>query len=609
MPIYQKLKEYLRHRLAGKYLPLVVAFLAVLLTSGSITTGLQSDDYIHRYKLKQRGSIAGLPSAMMDLYTFTSGIPEENQKLIEVGEAPWWTLPQLRVSFFRPLAAFSLWLDYQLWPEKPSWMHVHSLIWFWLMIWTAAILYRRFMTTTWIAGLAALLFAIDDTHGVPAGWLANRYVLIAAVFGFISLYCHDRWRRDHWRPGRYLGTIFFLLSLLCGEAGLAMGAYLLAYEVFLGPHKLSGKATGIAPYTLVAGTWLILYLRLGYGTFGSGFYSEPGEDPMAFLLALIVRVPVLLNGQWLLPDGAFYQYVPKPYSYLVLGMIYLLLGGLFLLLRPLLKRDAVARFWALGMILSLLPICTTEPLNRNLLFVGLGAMGLLAQFLAAWLDQSPWLPRLRVWRGLAKAFVVILIMVHFVHAPMMLPLTCKSMKRFEDTIIGDPLMELVQHEDLSGKTAVFINPPITFGISFVPLLCEEHHMGAPVSSFGLLSGLGTDLIMKRIDEVSFEIESQGFIAKDLDQLFRGVDYPMRAGQIVNLNGMRVEVLTLTADQRPLRVRFTCDRRLEDDGLEFYVWQDNGFVFVHYKMPQIGQTAHLLGPTTPLFGEPQHSARL
>ena len=55
---------------------------------------------------------------------------------------------------------------------------------------------------------------------------------------------------------------------------------------------------------------------------------------------------------------------------------------LFAVLSPLLRREPVARFWALGMVLSLIPICATFPMDRLLFFVGLGAAGLLAQFLA-----------------------------------------------------------------------------------------------------------------------------------------------------------------------------------------------------------------------------------
>ncbi len=64
------------------------------------------------------------------------------------------------------------WIDYQLWPDSPLLMHAHSLIWLGLAAATAAFLYRRFEPSA-TAGLAVLLFAIDDAHIMPAMWLAN----------------------------------------------------------------------------------------------------------------------------------------------------------------------------------------------------------------------------------------------------------------------------------------------------------------------------------------------------------------------------------------------------------------------------------------------------
>jgi hypothetical protein len=50
---------------------------------------------------------------------------------------------------------------------------------------------------------------------------------------------------------------------------------------------------------------------------------------------------------------------------------------------PLLRRSATARFWGGGMALALVPACATLPANRLLFFVGLGGMGLLAEFLTS----------------------------------------------------------------------------------------------------------------------------------------------------------------------------------------------------------------------------------
>jgi len=49
----------------------------------------------------------------------------------------------------------------------PAVMHAHSLMWFGLLVVAVTLLYRRLMGLTLAAGLAALLYAVDDAHGMP----------------------------------------------------------------------------------------------------------------------------------------------------------------------------------------------------------------------------------------------------------------------------------------------------------------------------------------------------------------------------------------------------------------------------------------------------------
>ena len=71
-------------------------------------------------------------------------------------------------------------------------MHVHSLLWFVLLLFLVTKFYRRILGPTWLAGLAVLLFAVEDGHGSPVGWICNRNILIAASFGIGCLIAHDR---------------------------------------------------------------------------------------------------------------------------------------------------------------------------------------------------------------------------------------------------------------------------------------------------------------------------------------------------------------------------------------------------------------------------------
>ena len=216
------------------------------------------------------------------------------------------------------------WVDYRLWPNSAGLMHLQSLIWFGSLVAIAAVLYRRVLGPTWIAGLAALLYALDDAHGYPAGWLANRNALVATTFGCLALVAHDRWRRDGWRPGGVVAPGFLALALLSAEFGAGVVAYLLAHALFLegaspshSTRDTAGLETSVAaggsarmlalwPHSMVFVAWLLAHHALGYGAFGSEYYIDPLRQPGSFAWALLERGPVLLHGQWALPPADAY---------------------------------------------------------------------------------------------------------------------------------------------------------------------------------------------------------------------------------------------------------------------------------------------------------------
>lgn len=597
-----QIKQSLQNVLAGKFFPIVTALIAVALTFGTLETGLQLDDYYHQHKLQQDDLLSDNGGILTNLFNFMHGSTNDYDRGLKSVHLPWWTARELKIKFFRPIAAMTHWLDYRLWPEKPSMMHLHSLFWLSAMVMITALFYRRMLTPLWVAGLAGLLFAIDDAHGVPAGWLANRNSLIAATFGFLSLYCHDRWRRGGWRAGALFGPVLFVISLLSAEAGLGAGAYFFAYEVFMGKGGWRKRAVSFAPYVLVVVVWWISYKTMGFGTFASGAYIDPGRNPLNYLQHLMERVPVLLYGQWFFPDAMTYLLIPEPIIYGVLAVIYLLIAGLAVLFVPLLKHNAASRFFALGMVLSLLPVCATFPHNRLLLFAGFGAFGLLAQFLAYWLEQAAWFPANQSWRILAKVSMVVLIIVHLIIAPLLLTRTSRMQAWIESVVLGKPLSQLSRDHEIAEKDLIFINPPDAFiTIVYSKAICKELKLQMPRVTYALSSGMTSSMTIRRVDEKSLEITPDiGFISTDVDRLFRDETHPMQVGDRVKSGDMTAEVISLTKDKRPLCVRFTFSKPLEDSSLAFFAWKNDDYGYAPFAMPDIGHSKHLKVAKVPLI---------
>jgi hypothetical protein len=177
-------------------MPLVAAGLTMLLSLPALRAGFVGDDYYHRAMLLGTGEVGEVYNPLTDLFEF---VPQGSgaDRLRDAGVIPWWSHPELELGFLRPVTALSHMLDYALWPHAPALQHAQSMLWFGIGVVLAGILYRQVHGLTAVAGLAVLLFAVEDAHSMPIGWLANRNASIALVFGLLGAAAHDerRWPR------------------------------------------------------------------------------------------------------------------------------------------------------------------------------------------------------------------------------------------------------------------------------------------------------------------------------------------------------------------------------------------------------------------------------
>jgi hypothetical protein len=568
-------------------LPLHLALLAMLLTLPALGIGWQLDDHFHRLMM------LGSPEFEYRPFEVFSALRDDSQLIreyIDAGVFPWWTIPDFHLAFFRYLSAFSMWIDYQLWPNTPALMHMHSLLWYAALVAAATFFYRRLLGASWCAGLAALLYAVDEAHAAPVAWLANRNALLATVFGLLCLLAHDQWRKKGSKGGAILSPIFLGVALCCGEMGVATAGYLLAYAVFLDRAKWHRRLTALSAHTLVLVAWAIIYRIFGFGTFGSDYYQDPLGRPAAFLGALFSRAPVLFLGQWS-PLGAdwamlFSEDAFRRFWLAGIAVIVLMIS----LFTPLVRRDRMARFWTLGMLLSLVPVSAVAPSNRLLFFVGLGAMGLLAQLVSGFVEGGHWMPRRRAWRLPAGALTGLLVIVHLGIAPLSTPILAYSLKPFGEPMVqaiaGVPDDPVIAEQDL-----VLVNPPDhLFLVSPIPTLKILNGRPYPRRLRTLVTG-SSPLEVTRLTERALRVRTeQGIYSGTLGRLFRSRYDPMSAGQRFELTGMTVEIMRTDAHGGPVELEFTFSVPLEDSSLRWLRWEGEGYV--PFKPPPIGQTVAL-----------------
>jgi hypothetical protein len=575
--------------LTHRYFPVAVAILAVILALPSLNAGLFVDDYHHKLLMDGSDSPIRLLKSPLDMFCFFDGDPQRTAELIDYG-FPWWTYKGIKGAFWRPLASITHWLDYILWPDTPALMHAQNILWYGALIIAVTFLYRRFITATWVVSLAALLYAIDDAHGMPVGFIANRNAVMATFFGILTIIAHDKWRRENWRLGIILGPLLLTISLLSAEAGIATCVYLAAHVFFIDRSPWRRRFASMIPYVAVVIIWRFLWSYLDYGVADIGAYVDPLNEPLRYITAVKDRAPFFLLGQLALPPSDIATMISPQYSIPLWRIALFFLVLLTVLLIPILRRQRSARFWAMGMLLSVLPICATFVSDRLLLFVGIGAMGLVAQFISVVFGKVDWRPKIIFWRVPAVMLAVLFIMIHLFIAPFAFTVRayCPMVpKQIADKLmIAGPLDESVENQDL-----IIINPPVAFVMLTSPLIWEANNYPMPRHIRVLTSSLFQPVEVHRPDAGTLIVKPRyGYYVYVLDALFRNEQHPFSVGDRVELTGMTVEIKEMTDDGRASVAAFKFSVPLEDPSLRWLQYKNGEFI--PFTPPPIGQSVVL-----------------
>ena len=452
----------------------------------------------------------------------------------------------------------------------------------------AALLYREVLGATWVAGLAALMYAIDGAHAVPAAYLANRNALIACCFGFLSVLAFVRWRKHGHATTRWVSVLMLALSLSADEMGLATVAYLFSYALTVDRDGIRARLMRLLPHGGVLGAWALIYKLGNFGSHGSGFYLDPLRDPLGFAGSFCQRAAFLLMGQWSpLPAEMSMANAPGTSAFFHLSVFSFAIAAIVaVLFIPLVVRDRVARFWGLGALLSLIPIAAVGPENRLLGFVGLGSMALLAQLTQALFAGSFVASVPRVWKGFAWAATLLLLLLHLVAAPLLgiarIAYQANVSSRMERAMASVPSDPQIASQDL-----VLINPPdhiylvtAIWAVKRLENLPMPRHMRA-------LSTGGT-LEVTRVGPRSLRVRfPDGFFPTAFSRYVRSPNERFSAGQHFELPGFSVVVESLDAQGDPEQVLYEFPVPLEDPSLRWMSWHDG--VYVPWTPPAIGQT--------------------
>ncbi|HNR31582.1 MAG TPA: hypothetical protein PKI11_11900 [Candidatus Hydrogenedentes bacterium] len=560
------------HWVQGRRGYALVVALGTLLALPTLATGFFLDDYAHLMAIDGRNPVAG----PWNLYVFAPGDAAETTRLIDEGPFPWFTDPNLRVEFFRPLASATMRLDRALFGDAAWAYHLHCVLWRVALLLAVGGVVRRVLPGG-LGLLTFLLFTVDEAHWFTALWWSHRHTYVAATFGFAGLLAHLHWRDTGWRPGRALALLGITLGLLSGEIALTILGYFCAYELCAGTGRPRDRMRAIAPLLLLGAVYVVGYTGSGFGARAGDCYVSPIATPLAFLAKVPERFLILAATQffsWPAELAAFARAAVLPSAAvgaIALGLVARALRRIWPHIEPA-ERKGVA-WLALGGLLALPPFLSPFTSGRLLLVSSLGGAAVIAVIArAAW--------RQRRFRSLGGAFIALHVMGAALAWLALSPGFALVNRHFEQAAENAPLDDTL----IADQQVMVINPQDP--VLAIYTLAMRIHKGHPEpAAWRPLSLAPHDHAITRTAANTFNLEvlDGEMLATLAESIARGADNPLTVGET-----LRFEVAILEKGARgPKKVAFRFRAPLEDPRYVWLAWE-NGLLR-RFELPAVGET--------------------
>jgi hypothetical protein len=604
--------------------PFIIAGLIVLglfVRREVFAAGFFADDYAQLGMLE---GIYPLQRGVADLFDFSDGSQAESRLLIDSGFYPWWADPQLRLAMFRPLASLMTALDHHWFGVDAFAQHVHSGLWWVVMLGVIAWLYRELLALPY-ALVAFALLILDESHVSALAWVCNRSVFVSTAAGLIMLHCYLRHRAG--APGHSLlwAALAATIAVGFGEYALCAFGYVLAYELLDGSGSRRSRLRALAAISAPALLMLVVRSTIGLNVRGSGVYVDPLADPLQFVGALLRRLPVLIADLVLGLRADYYTfggpnfllhwfergYIPKRWVHdphvwrivhVAVGVV--ACGFVAVLTRYTLRgpRHANARWLLLGSVFALVPVCGSFPSGRLNVVAEIGFAPLLAIFIVDGLARLPRFSR-RAWNvvsaaELRLAALAVMVLLYHLIIPLEITRADSISARAGSTMVREALLHMdVDEADLPHKELIMMNA-IEGGTSmYLPMTRRLFGRTAPRSC--------VTLSFARAAYVLTRSAANGFIMRFRDdhslletapeQLFRSARRPLHRLDSLRAGPLKVTVLDLFED-KPQRLQVDFDRVLEDPSLLFMLPTVDGIVV--FRLPKLGMSVLVPAPRMP-----------
>lgn len=548
---------------------LLVLILATIVAVPALAVGFHFDDWWHL------AIVRSFPTwtAITGMFRFAG----------TGGPAPcWWTSPDLKLAFFRPLSALLIAIDDRLFGDHAALWHADQLLW-WLLVAFAVTRLLRGTLPPRAAVLAAVAFAIDDAHFLPIAWLANRNALVSASFGIFGVLAHVRSRTGSGRAFAIASPLLLALALLGGESALGVLGFYVAWEVMVAKDPVAVRIRALAPIAGIVALWAIGYRLGGFGTVGSGSYVDPLAQPIAWVQDAPVRAIALL-GQLLLraPVDVWFlaeQLRAWPVS---AGIIGVPVWGL--LLRRLARDEPEAwdgvKWLLVGSAISMIPSLSTFPSSRLLLLPSIGVCAALGAMI-----EQVWRAR-RTKRRLPRLYrlVVFVLAVGALFAsPISLIVQENVLRQLAAGVRASAVAADLGPAD---QLPIVLVAPDPATVLYVPTI--RYVLGDPLRGWAVVSMAPHPHRFSRTAANRLEVEVIGghALGTEWERLLRGDARPLVPGDRVAWGDATIEILEVDA-VGPTRFALIAGGDLDDPRARWLVWKDGALQ--RTSLPKVGES--------------------
>lgn len=606
----------IRSRIAA-FLLFIAVVLATHLPTAPLT--FSADDYLLRAMLLGDAALADIgftnadpdrsvAARISDTFHFFSTPSGSLETQRYYGNLPWWSVTEGLMRPFRPLAAITHWIDYQLWPNDRVLMQVQSLLYFVLFAIAGLVLYQR-LTSDWaVVVLAAAFLVFDVSMALNFSWLAARNTYLSAALGMLSIRCYMQWRDEaRWRYwwGAAMG---FLAALLTAEAGLAVAGYFGAYALVYDARGWKKGLISLLPFVAIVVVWRAYYNAMEFGALNIGLYLDPGRDMVGMIERVITVFPHIVVSLATGVDGLIGG-VDLTYRFWLSLVCWLLVGVFVYLVGDLLKHHREARFMFLGSAFATIPHCSLlSGGNRNGTFVAIGFFFILALWCARLLQKNNTFKRRLFGAGLLALHLVLPVLLQAGTTWNLIPVTFTG--RVTYPIAASPAA-------VTQSAFVYVNADSTNLMYYLPYEWSSDGKPLPKQMQVLAPGLSSVYLRRKSARVLELTSPGGFVLHQDSEILREDLQPAPAissvhgkrilsglvtspegdfsqGRVFSAAGMKVTVLDVKSKRiTRIRIEMEDDEPLEHKQWMAFDWKSNSYISI--PPPTIGQTLYFPGP--------------